>query len=285
MTAIIGVDFSGAKHDRNTWAARGRLAPDGELWFDSVQPVLRQDLFKLLATVPTPAVAALDFPFGVPAAFAAYLNPRCKPGEAAMPAVWQTIAGMSAEQFALERNNFVSQFGEHKRTGDAAYGESFSPLHRFNPDMLPMTYYGIGMLHRCHEDYPARWHAPPLDPPSNPEGTVTLLETMPGAFLKAIGLKHTGYKNRRDALDALQRRAAILDGLDAKSDVLLPNLSAVEMGCRASHDCLDSVIAAVAAAAWAQDPDRFRRPNADKLPQACLEGWIYCVNIESHIGM
>ena len=64
-TTIVGVDFSGAKDERNTWASRGFLAPDGALRFESVQPVLREDLFKLPATVPPPAVAALDSPFGV----------------------------------------------------------------------------------------------------------------------------------------------------------------------------------------------------------------------------
>ena len=64
MTTIIGVDFSGARDDRNTWVTQGRLTSEGTLLFDGSQPVRREDLFELLATVPTPAVAALDFPFG-----------------------------------------------------------------------------------------------------------------------------------------------------------------------------------------------------------------------------
>ena len=68
-TTIIGVDFSGAKNEHKsakTWVAQGRLNDAGELTLDSVQPMLRADLYNLLAQVEPPAVAAMDFPFGVP---------------------------------------------------------------------------------------------------------------------------------------------------------------------------------------------------------------------------
>ena len=56
--------------------------------------------------------------------------------------------------------------------------------------MLPMTYEGIRLLHRWREDHPRRWHVPPLERPAPPARTVTLLELMPGAFLKAAGLPY-----------------------------------------------------------------------------------------------
>ena len=79
MTTIIGIDFSGARSDRNTWLTLGNLTDDGALLLDGAQSIRRADLYDLLPTVPTPAVAALDFPFGVPSQFASYLSPERPP--------------------------------------------------------------------------------------------------------------------------------------------------------------------------------------------------------------
>jgi hypothetical protein len=38
---------------------------------------------------------------------------------------------------------------------------------------------------------------------------------------------------------------------------------------------LDSLVAAIAAAMWVQNPDSFRKPQPGELSGACLEGWIY----------
>ena len=274
MTTIIGVDFSGARDDRNTWVTQGRLTSEGTLLFDGSQPARREDLFELLTTVPTPAVAALDFPFGVPAKFALALQPRRVPID--MPDVWRTAAAMTPDEFGDARNDYVRRFAEPKRAGDLAYfPESFSPLHRANPNMAPMTHLGMTMLHHWHESCPTRWHVPPLDAPAEPTDTVTLLELMPGAFLNAIGFDRTTTKGYKKAQLAIHRRDAIIKGLEAASNVPLPNLSLVRLGCRANDDCLDSVVAAVAAAAWCLDSTRFRHPTADELPDARLEGWIY----------
>ena len=45
MTAIIGIDFSGAKHDRGTWVAQGHLTQDGALEFDGAEMTRRKDVF------------------------------------------------------------------------------------------------------------------------------------------------------------------------------------------------------------------------------------------------
>ena len=51
-----------------------------------------------------------------------------------------------------------------------------------------------------------------------------------------------------------------------------------------SHDCLDAVVAALAAALWSTDPGLFSLPNVDgndgdplSLPESVLrlEGWLY----------
>ena len=278
MTAIIGVDFSGHREDRNTWMASGTLTDQAALLLDSVQPVRREDLYDYLAKVPTPAVAALDFPFGLPRAFAKFLCHRRPTGD--MADVWQVVSILTGAEFVAERDQFVGQRPdlplsqrEPKRAGDLAHHrESYSPLHTVNPNMLPMTYEGIRMLQRWHEERPRRWHVPPMEPTGSTTERVTLLELMPGALLKSVGLPYKGYKNGRAALE---KRDEILGGLAEASGVDLPNLDRVRLACRANDDCLDSVVAAVGAAAWAKDASRFHHPDQDELKDAELEGWIY----------
>ena len=107
---------------------------------------------------------------------------------------------------------------------------------------------------------------------------ITLLELMPGALLKAVGLPCRNYKGGRRALEL---RTRICGGLAAQSGVPLPNLDAVRMGCRANDDCLDAVVAAVGTAMWAQDCRQFRHPAAGKeLATAQLEGWLYAPSPE-----
>lgn len=271
MTTIVGVDFSGHRDDRNTWVALGRLDAGGALRLDGVQPARRAGLFELLATVPAPAVAALDFPFGVPADFVAHLSPKST--SCAMPDLWEIVSGMTAAEFLEARGRFVAGHGELKRSGDARhFPESYSPLHLANPNMVPMTYEGIRLLHRWHEDDLRRWHVPPLEPPARPARTVTLLELMPGAFLKAVGLPWKGYKKGRRSAELRER---ITEALATASGVPLPDLDAIRMGCHASDDFLDAVVAATGAACWARDHTRFRHPQPEELALARLEGWIH----------
>lgn len=271
MTTIIGVDFSGARTDRNTWMTRARLAHDGSLLLKSAQRIRRNDLYDVLLTVPIPAVVALDFPFGVPSEFANFVAPGCSP--TAMPALWDVIASMTIQDFIAKRNKFVAVHGEPKRAGDLKYHpESFSPLHRVNPNMLPMTYHGISLLYRWRQECSRRWSVPPLSLASPDYNAATLLELMPGALLKSLGLPYKGYKRGRHSI---QRRTQILDSLSDKSGILLPNLETVREDCFANDDCLDSVVAAVGAAMWAQDSGRFHHPTGGELPDAQLEGWIY----------
>ena len=271
MTAIIGVDFSGARADKNTWVAQGRLDATGSLTLESARSIRRDDLYHLLADIPAPAVAALDFPFGVPAQFAAFLSPRRLPSD--MPDLWEVIASITADEFIRERNRFIIQHGEPKRAGDRKYHpESYSPLHAVNPNMLPMTYQGIRLLRCWHEEQPYRWQVPPLPLAASDDAAVTLLELMPGALLKSLGLPYKGYKRGRDSI---QRRTQILDSLSHKSGVQLPNLETVYTDCLANDDCLDAVVAAVGAAMWAQDYTRFHHPADAEIPDAQLEGWIY----------
>ena len=273
MSTIIGVDFSGRQDDLYTWVAQGRMTRDGALRLNSVQPVRRADVYRLLAATRTPAVVAMDFPFGVPADFAGYLSPDGALHDA-MPDVWRTVAGMTLADFIAARHEFVAIYGEVKRAGDAAYfSESFSPLHGVIPNMMPMTYYGTRMLHDLHQARPAGWFVPPLEPPDQP--AVTLLELMPGAFLNAVGFDRTVSKGYKRGRYALENRSLIIRGLPDAAGIKVLNMNRARLGCRASDDCLDAVIAAVGAAMWAQDCSRFHCPSDDELPAARLEGWIY----------
>ena len=271
MTTIIGVDFSGARADTNTWMTSGHLTGDGSLDLESSRRIRRGDLYDALLAIPTPAVVALDFPFGVPAEFAASLAIRTPPAD--MLAVWNAITDIAINDFVAARNDFVARHGETKRAGDARYHpESYSPLHAVNPNMLPMTYHGINLLRRWHQDSPSRWHVPPLPPPGTCGDVVTLLELMPGALLRALGLPYKGYKRGRRYA---QRRVEILDKLSSASGAALLRLGSVREDCLSNDDCLDSVVAAVGAAMWAKGSSRFRHPLPDELPAAKLEGWIY----------
>ena len=68
-------------------------------------------------------------------------------------------------------------------------------------------------------------------------------------------------------------------GLSAKeesSGVKISNLSSFQSRCQASHDALDSVVAAVIASLWARDPSVFWCPDMDGPDEiASLEGWLY----------
>ena len=279
MTTIIGVDFSGAyPEDGKTWVAQGRLSADMTLSLDSVQPALREDLYQLVACIKPPAVVAMDFPFGVPAAFAKYISTSAQSFE--MPDVWRTVAAMDKDAFIDARKIFVrdNDNREPKRYGDEAHRpESSSPLHKVNPNMVPMTYEGICLLHRWHQDHPQCWYVPPLDDPAELSGAVTLLEVMPGAFLKSVGLPRVKPgKNYKKAKQAIERREEIIAGLAEKSGIALHDLDSVRMGCRADDDCLDAVVAAVCAAAWVYHQSGFHHPaDGTELDYARREGWIY----------
>ena len=300
MTTIIGVDFSGGKADNKTWMAKGRLTEGNALQLDSVQPVLRRDLYEQLLQVGAPAVVAMDFPFGVPAAFAKYLCRDAQPSD--LPDVWRIVANMDKASFTAARDDFVDANRELKRYGDEAYyPESLSPLKSVRPNMVPMTYEGICLLHRWHRAYQEQWYVPPLPPASAESREVTVLEVMPGAILKvmvkALGLLPRGHKLYKGESDrAVGQRTHICDGLAKAAGVELPNLKDFRNGCRANDDCLDAIVAAVGAAMWAQDYTRFRRPSADQKPDAglleklrwpaeygsrteldtaLLEGWLY----------
>jgi predicted RNase H-like nuclease len=272
------VDFSGAKTDKDTWVTQGVL-DGGVLTIESCQSVTRAQLANLLASLPGTAVAALDFPFSVPTVFAQQWLPDAD----AMPQLWAAAAAMTSEGFLSLRDEFVAEHGEPLRRGDLYFPECYSCLHKANPNMVPMTFRGMQMLD-------ALWRAgcrvPPL--PEQGRSGPLLLESMPGAALRAFGLPFKGYKKGQRAVEL---RRQILDGLESRSGVTIPNLAQFRDYCMGNDDCLDSVVAAVAACLWRRDPALFRRPkdgpgdatkrggapspDENELATARLEGWLY----------
>ncbi len=277
-TTILGVDFSGAKSDKNTWVTRGTLSGNS-LEISSCEPTPRAELAILLGSAPKNTIAALDFPFSVPREFASYLLPSAED----MTELWNAAANMEFQDFMALRDGFVLEHGEPYRRGDLYFPECYSCLHKANPNMVPMTFRGMQMLDGL---WRSGCRVPPL--PNETRTGPLLLESMPGAALRALGLPFKGYKKGQNAL-SLRRR--ILDGLGTMSGVGLPNLSRFRDYCLESDDCLDSVAAAVAACLWNKDPTMFRlpqdgpgdvsrrggtpNPNENELRTAQLEGWLY----------
>ena len=277
-TTILGVDFSGAKSDKNTWVTRGTLSGNS-LEISSCEPTPRAELAILLGSAPKNTIAALDFPFSVPKEFSSYLLPSAED----MPELWNATANMEFQDFMALRDGFVLEHGEPYRRGDLYFPECYSCLHKANPNMVPMTFRGMQMLDGL---WRSGCRVPPL--PNETRTGPLLLESMPGAALRALGLPFKGYKKGQNALSL---RRQILDGLGTMSGVGLPNLSRFRDYCLESDDCLDSVAAAVAACLWNKDPTMFRlpqdgpgdvsrrggtpNPNENELRTAQLEGWLY----------
>ena len=285
-TTIIGVDFSGAKSDKNTWVTRGTFS-GGFLNIDSCEATPRAKLADLLRSAPDNTIAALDFPFSVPKKFASRLLSSAK----TMPELWNVVAHMDLQDFMAIRDEFVPEHGEPYRRGDLYFPECYSCLHKANPNMVPMTFRGMQML----DDL---WRSGCRIPPLNNKTSTgpLLLESMPGAALRAFGLPFKGYKKGKNALNL---RKQILNGLGNMSEISLPNLSMFHDYCLENDDCLDSVTAAVAACHWDKDPTTFRlpqdgpgdisfrggppNPNENELLTAQLEGWLYApVFLNSH---
>jgi hypothetical protein len=263
---IIGVDFSGARSDQNTWMARG-VADGPTLTLAECRPIYRAELTELLAAATVPTVAALDFPFSVPRSFARIWTPSAE----AMPDLWAAAGGMELEQFIALRDRFVAQQGEPRRLADTHFPECYSCLHQANPNMVPMTFRGMQMLRRL---WAAGCGIPPLEG-ANRNQTV-LLEAMPGAALKAFGLPYKGYKNGKRAGPLRQQ---ILENLGAGSSVDIEGLPRFLERAGQEHDCLDAIVAAVVATLWAGDPTIFRCPEPVQSPAfdpvVMLEGWLY----------
>ena len=291
MVKIIGVDFSGDKRDTNTWITEGQLQ-GAELTISDCRSIKRADLIGKL-TVESYAVAAMDFPFSVPIAFARYWQPDS--GE--MPDLWSTATNMKLCDFNAKCEGYAAQMEKGKkhplRIGDLY---SIRPLSCLNTRIRPMTFYGMQMLHGLWESA-SGFRVPPLD--DSGRNGPALLEVMPGAAMESFGLLYGQYKDNGDANEIKENRKAILRELASRSNVGIANLDAFRGIYLTSHDGLDSLVAAVVAARWELAKSKFHHPtdtrkDCSKLPDpnrcnraseealtmteeeaAKREGWIY----------
>ncbi len=263
---VIGVDFSGAKGDNRTWIAKCWLHGK-EITLSKCHPIGRDELADSLAATSSETVTALDFPFSVPLDFARQYYPNAKN----MADLWDAFTMIELDDFVGMRDEFVASQGEVKRLCDSYYPESFSCLHKTNPNMVPMTFYGMRMLSRLRA---AGCDIPPLKPQDGNKST--LLEVMPGAVLRALKLPFKGYKSGAEAGILRQH---ILNELPTHQPIKLRNLDEYKDMCMNSDDCLDSIIAAIAAALWVEYPKVFRVPESEGLnsgdPVIQIEGWLY----------
>ena len=277
MVQILGVDFSGARGDNNTWLTSA-LLKGISLSLEDVRRVTRPELTEILYACSGPTVAALDFPFAPPQSFANFWAPGCQ----TMPELWLAAAALEYDDFLALRNEFVSLHGEPKRACDPP--ESYSCLHMVNPIMVPMTFRGMQMLYSLWFGETANAiSVPPLPEYSHPCSTATteLMEVMPGAVLRRLGLPYKGYKG---GARASQRRQAIVTDLPVRALPIEFEFGEFEDLALRSHDALDSIVAAVAAALWTVSPERFPQPPGKGEegfdPVVLLEGWLYAPKLQ-----
>ena len=282
-TTIIGVDFSGRKTGNTTQVTMAMLQGD-VLQLQHCDPLPKrlpdthERLIELLEGLCSDAVVGLDFPFSVPYLFGKEIaRERQSNLPADMSDLWDIVAGMDGNycHFKELRDGFVEEFGEIQRRGDLQIHGPVSPLKTGGPNMLPMTFRGMQMLHRLWNSTERRFRIPPLlgDGRSGP----TLLETMPGVLLRHLRLPAVNYKrkNKTNGFDPKTVRWEILNGLETRSPVPLQIPDDMREQFINNDDRLDSLVAAIAAAMWVQNSDNFRKPQPVDLPDAQLEGWIY----------
>ena len=274
MVKVIGVDFSGAEKNNATWIAKGQLEgcnlTISRCYRPSrKQPISHAQLVTELKGLEPHSVVALDFPFSVPVKFAR----RWQPSADCMPQLWKAASLADLNQFKELRDKFVECHGEPKREADPP--ESFSCLHNTNPNMVPMTFYGMQMLAGLWE---SGFNVPPM-PEQNSDAPI-LLEVMPGAVLRSFNLPFKGYKGGQKWLEL---RKDILNKLPSKSPIRLNIPDAIKLQCLSSKrngdDCLDAVVAALAAALWSKNQDMFYKPkpqyDRNLSPIVAIEGWLY----------
>ena len=277
-TKIIGVDFSGGGTDKSkgkTWICSGEF--DGKaLELEDLRQISRQELKAVIKKSDDATVIALDFPFAVPESFLKFWgNTDCEVSSAEkMPDLWKSTKRLKktnrqiidwCKEFINQRKKAKEDPVQPKRVCDESYPESLSPL---NLRMSLMTIQGMRLLHDLWEEGSCRvlpLHCPKRSGPK-------LLEVMPGAVLKTLKLPYKTYKS---GPSAFVNRRKILDKLPNRSPITITNLSSFRDHCMFSDDCLDAIVAALAASLWHSHKEVFRHPDKYESELAQKEGWLY----------
>ncbi len=284
---IIGVDFSGAKNEKmtkKTWICEGELTGN-DLTIKTCDPITRKELtkkLKNLAAIRSDMVVAMDFPFGVPKAFAMFWFEKrpqdfCCQKPETMRDLW-AAALRSNHNLDKLRCSFLKRYGAMLRNSDSKFGGPLSPLSKAI-NMFPMTFEGMKLLGQLRACDNLNFRVPPLEGDGQ-DGPV-LLEIMPGVLLRSFGIQAEKYKGKAH----LKCREKMVSELRMKEktgiDLCLPNDSAKK--CTDNDDCLDSLVAAIGAAQWVKNKGDFLHPRKvvpqeEEIELARLEGWLYSLD-------
>jgi hypothetical protein len=267
---FAGVDFSGDMRDPReaTWLAIVEVREDQRLRVHRLDATGRHGLQGYLrdpdAMLMNVEAIGLDFPFGLPIDFAHKLMGREFPDEGWW-ALAKTMEKLSRPEYLIAVQEFRDETGESKRHTDET-AQAFSPLHRVNPDLGPMTYHGIRMIAEDRSRYAVK-------PFESAQGKL-LLEVYPGGFVKQLSLPPTsseegqGRERRRHILNEMSR----LDYLPLELD------DRVVKQCLNRRDALDAIIAARMTAVAVMTGEVERTPEElapDAAARVRHEGWIY----------
>lgn len=275
-TKIIGVDFSGAIPDQKTWICEGQLFGE-TLCIESCIPITRKDLTEKLSGMGGPMIAAMDFPFGLPRDFVSEKYPPAK----SRAEVWSIAKDDSCKEiFEKRAKNFG---GKHLRLCDVILNKKIkaagvkSPLATSPRNMVPMTFWGMKMLHSLKGE---GFRVLPDEKGPNNNGERVLMEVMPGATLRALKLRQP-YKSdntEESTRTSRKNRAEILVSLPFQSNINLCGIDQIRLYALNFDDCLDAIVAAVTAAMWHNNCKRFIIPplkDDPKFDRVQIEGWLY----------
>jgi hypothetical protein len=201
----------------------------------------------------------LDFPFGLPVQFAESLLGGPFPEEGWW-ALARRLEKMSRPEYLIALQDFRDEHGELKRHTDTVT-DAFSPLHRVQPDLGPMTYHGIRMIAEERSRYAVK-------PFESAQGRL-LLEVYPGGTIRRLELDGKPDDPRSAAIAAALGR---LDRYPVRID------EPFRRQCAACRDAVDAVVAARSAAVAvltgeAEESLETLAPGNGE--QVRKEGWIY----------
>ncbi len=279
-TIIAGVDFSGSKTTQHeTWLVIGKLGSLGLEIIDAKKMgahALGQELaqHKALSTI------GIDCPFSLPADFLQYLAKRKSKKDYQN---WQNIVEelifITYEEFV----EIVKEYGkEPKRVTDTVDSTSaLSPLHKKNPSMIEVSYYGMRLLASLA---PMRFFVVPFQDPI-PLGC-SVLEVNTRDTLRYFGLPDTGYaaKEKQDEEPVKQRRHKTLHslieirekkGITFKDVPRLTVPKALEHNFVNSEHALDALISCYTIGLYVGHKDLFDDPYSADQIEVLLEGWTF----------
>lgn len=258
-----GASLGGAMRDprRETWLAVVELDAD-RLVVVRLEPTGRAGLQAYLRDPDRSLMHAeaigLAFPFGLPLPFAESLMGGSF-HEQGWWAFARKLSRLSKPDYLVALQEFRAAQGETKRHTDEQ-AQAYSPLHRMDPDLGPVTYHGIRMIAEDRSRFAIR-------PFESAQGKL-LLEVHPAGLLRKLGLEQAMGNGREPVLSRLAhlpRWPVEVQGAFRKS-------------CLDNAAALEAVLAARGAAVAVLTDEAERKPEElapARGEQVRLEGWIY----------